>query len=83
MDFIETMADLEALYGTPVEASLVKVAPRLTPAYRSWIARSRFCVLTTVGPEGTDASPRGDDGPVVREFGPATLALPEIGRAHV
>ncbi len=49
----------------------------MTPAYRSWIERSRFAVLSTVGPEGTDASPRGDDGPVVRELDPGTLLLPD------
>jgi uncharacterized protein len=74
---ITTLDDLHRLYGTPGQASTVKVTPVLTPAYRAWIERARFCVLTTVGPEGTDGSPRGDDGPVVRVLGPATLALPD------
>ena len=65
MDWIATTDELEALYGTPVEASQIKVADRLTPLYRARILASRFCVLTTVGPDGTDGSPRGDDGPVV------------------
>ncbi|WP_284165753.1 pyridoxamine 5'-phosphate oxidase family protein [Frigidibacter sp. SD6-1] len=77
MRFIDTVAELESHYGTPVEASIVKVARRMTPGYRTWIERSRFCILSTVGPEGTDASPRGDDGPVVREVDPGTLALPD------
>jgi len=34
-------------------------------------------LLTTVGPEGTDGSPRGDDGPVVRVLDDRTLALPD------
>jgi len=34
-------------------------------------------VLTTVGPEGTDGSPRGDQGPVVQVIDPTTLALPD------
>ena len=33
--------------------------------------------MTTVGPDGTDGSPRGDDGPVVLELDPQTLALPD------
>lgn len=74
---IEDIAALEALYGTPSEASLRKVAGRLTPAYRKWIAASRFCVVSTVGPNGTDGTPRGDDGPVVLELDPGTLALPD------
>lgn len=38
---------------------------------------SKLCVLTTVGPNGTDGSPRGDDGPVVTELDPGTLAMPD------
>ncbi|WP_421701584.1 pyridoxamine 5'-phosphate oxidase family protein [Aliiroseovarius sp.] len=77
MTYLETLEELEALYGTPGEASLVKVAHQLTPCYRQWIMASRFCVLTTVGPEGTDGSPRGDDGPVVLELDDKHLALPD------
>lgn len=77
MTFIDTIEDLEHHYGTPGEAALLKAARRMTPAYRAWIGRSRFCILSTVGPEGTDASPRGDDGPVVAELDPGTLALPD------
>lgn len=77
MKFIETIGDLEAMYGTPSEAAIVKVADRLVPVYRQWIMASRFCVLATVGPEGADASPRGDDGPVVTEIDDRTLAMPD------
>jgi PPOX class probable FMN-dependent enzyme len=75
--YLEAIEELEALYGQPGEASLVKVARRMTPVYRNWIMRARLCILTTVGPEGTDASPRGDDGPVVRELDPGTILLPD------
>ncbi len=68
---------LEALYGTPGKASIIKVTDHLTPAYRAWIMRSRFCVLSTIGPGGTDGSPRGDDGPVVTEMDPKTLLMPD------
>lgn len=74
---IDTIAALEALYGKPGAAATVKVARRLTPLYRRWIMASRFCILSTVGPEGTDASPRGDTGPVVVERDPGTLLLPD------
>lgn len=77
MRIIEDIPTLEALYGTPGEASLRKVAPCLTSTYRKWIMTSRFCILTTVGPDGTDGSPRGDDGPVVQELDPQTLAMPD------
>ena len=72
---IETLEDLHALYGTPGDAALRKVADRLTPEYARWIERSRFCILSTVGPEGTDASPRGDDGPVVSPLDDRHLAM--------
>ena len=74
---IEDTAALEALYGVPGAPALRKVADRLTPLYRDWIMASRFCVLSTVGPQGTDGSPRGDDGPVVLELDPQTLAMPD------
>lgn len=77
MQFVEDIGELEALYGAPGEASLIKVAKEMTPAYRKWIMASRLCVLSTVGPDGTDGSPRGDDGPVVRELDPQTLAMPD------
>src|SRR5690606_16526957 len=74
---IATIAELERHYGVPGDASLAKVSRRLTPAYRAWIDRARFCVLSTVGPAGTDASPRGDEGPVIRVHDPSTLLLPD------
>ncbi len=77
MQLIEDIAALEALYGSPGAPALRKVARRLTPLYRQWIMASRICVLSTVGPEGVDGSPRGDDGPVVLELDPGTLALPD------
>ena len=77
MQWIENIAELEKMYGQPGSASLNKVAQAMTPLYRKWIMASRFCVLSTVGPDGTDASPRGDDGPVVTELDPHTLAMPD------
>ncbi|MBM7066330.1 pyridoxamine 5'-phosphate oxidase family protein [Actibacterium sp. 188UL27-1] len=77
MKMIETIEALETCYGTPGDTSLRKVAHQMTPLYRAWIQRARFCILTTVGPGGTDGSPRGDDGPVIRELDPKTLALPD------
>lgn len=77
MQYLETITDLEALYGAPGAPSLRKVARRMTPLYRKWIMASKLCMLTTVGPEGTDDSPRGDDGPVVLELDPGTLAMPD------
>lgn len=77
MNFIEDLPALEALYGTPSEAATRKVTPGLTPAYKTWIERSRFCVLSTVGSGGTDGSPRGDIDPVVKVLDAKTLLLPD------
>ena len=77
MQTITTISDLEALYGDAAPASLTKVTPVITPHYRTWIEASRFCILSTVGPEGTDATPRGDDGPVVRIVDSTTLMMPD------
>jgi len=77
MRIISDIAGLEALYDAPVPASLTKVARRLTPLYRRWIVAARFCILSTVGIDGTDGSPRGDDGPVVRVVDERTIWLPD------
>ena len=77
MNTIDGLERLEALYGSPAPRAVDKVRSRITPRYRRWLAQSRFCVLTTVGPQGTDASPRGDVGPVVRIVDDRTLHLPD------
>lgn len=78
MSRVETIEALETLYDhAPGAASLDKVATCMTPAYRAWIMASRFCILSSVGAGGTDASPRGDDGPVVTELDANTLAMPD------
>lgn len=77
MEFITTLDALHAQYGTPADPAIRKVTRRIIPAYRQVLERSRFCILTTVGPEGTDGSPRGDDGPVVTVLDDVTLALPD------
>lgn len=74
---IESIAALEAIYDKPGKASLIKVADHLTPLYEKWIMASRLCIVSTVGPDGTDGSPRGDDGPVVQTLDAKTLLLPD------
>ena len=74
---VTDLAMLQSLYGAPSQPSLDKVARRLSPAYRRWIGHARFCLLASTGPEGTDCSPRGDDGPVVLIADPGTLLLPD------
>ncbi|UTW56088.1 pyridoxamine 5'-phosphate oxidase family protein [Kordiimonas sp. SCSIO 12610] len=77
MTYIESVEELEALYGEINPNSKAKIVRQITPLYRKWIEASRFLILSTVGPEGTDASPRGDDGPVVRIVDETTVMLPD------
>ena len=77
MDWITTLDDLQSRYGTVSDVAARKVVPTLLPSTRSFLERARFCVISTVGPEGTDGSPRGDEGPVVRILDARTLALPD------
>jgi PPOX class probable FMN-dependent enzyme len=77
MSLITTLEELEALYGQPAEASLVKEVERITPQYRALIEASPFAVLATSGPEGLDCSPRGDRPGFVRVGDEQTLLLPD------
>jgi uncharacterized protein len=77
MTIIRTPDELKAIYGDVSEASVAKVVPCLTDAYRQMIQSSPFVALATVGPEGLDCSPRGDAGAVVRIEDDRTLALPD------
>ena len=74
---ITSVAELEAIYGIPSEASTVKEVDWLTPHYRTYINASPFMALATSGPEGLDCSPRGDKPGFVRVHDDKTLMLPD------
>ena len=77
MSVIETVEQLEAIYGATNDASTVKVADHVTPLYRVFIEKAPFAALATIGPEGIDCSPRGDLPGFVRIHDPKTLMLPD------
>ena len=77
MTAITSTEALEGIYGQAAPKSLSKVVTHITPHYRTWIEAARFVVISTVGPEGTDGSPRGDDGAVVEIADNKTLLLPD------
>lgn len=77
MSFIESIDQLEALYGLPGETSTVKEVDHVTPDYAAFIAAAPFAALATSGPEGLDCSPRGDLAGFVRIADPKTLMLPD------
>lgn len=74
---ISSVAELEALYGQPAEPSIVKEVDYLHPDYRALIEASPFCVLATAGPDGLDASPRGDAAGFVVIEDEHTLLMPD------
>ena len=76
-DILKTEAELEAIYGRPVEASTVKEVNWITPHYRAYIEASPYAALATSGPEGLDCSPRGDRPGFVRVHDEKTLMLPD------
>ncbi|WP_027161592.1 pyridoxamine 5'-phosphate oxidase family protein [Mesorhizobium sp. WSM1293] len=77
MSVITTVEQLEALYGIPGEASLVKELDHIIPEYAAFIEASPFVALATSGPEGLDCSPRGDLAGFVRIHDPKTLMMPD------
>lgn len=74
---IDDLASLRSLFGPVGEASVRKEVSRLHPVYQRWIEASPFAVLATVGPDGLDASPRGDPPGLVTVRDEHTLLLPE------
>ena len=76
-DILKTEAELEAIYGRPVEAATVKEVNWITPHYRAYIEASPYAALATSGPEGLDCSPRGDRPGFVRVHDEKTLMLPD------
>jgi len=74
---IATLEQLQALNAVIAEASLKKEVAYVHPLYRAIIEASPFAVLATSGPDGLDASPRGDLPGFVQVLDEHTLLLPE------
>jgi PPOX class probable FMN-dependent enzyme len=74
---ITTIAELDALYGAPVGAAVAKEVDFITDEYRAFVDKAPFVVIATVGPEGTDCSPRGDPAGFVRVVDRKRLLIPD------
>lgn len=74
---IESVAELEALYGEPVRTSLIKELDHISDHYRAFIEASPFCAVASCGPGGLDCSPRGDPAGFVRVVDRKTVMLPD------
>ena len=78
MHKINTIAELETVYDQkPVLASIAKEIEHIIPLYQKLIELSPFVSLATIGPEGLDCSPRGDNRGFVRVLDSQTLAMPD------
>ncbi|MEM7404942.1 MAG: pyridoxamine 5'-phosphate oxidase family protein [Pseudomonadota bacterium] len=74
---LDTIEALESLYGTPVGRSLTKEIDYISDHYRAFVEAAPFVVISSVGPEGTDATPRGDPPGFVRVADQKTVLIPD------
>jgi len=74
---IRDEAALLALYGGGNAASMTKEIDHIHPHYRAFIEASSFVILASVGPDGLDASPRGDHAGFVAVADARTLLIPD------
>ena len=74
---LTTAAQLDALFGPVAAPSLKKEIDHIHPLYAQMIEASPFVIVATSGPDGLDASPRGDPAGFVVVEDAQTLLLPE------
>lgn len=63
---ITDIDQLETLYGEAMPRAITKEIGHLNSEYRKFVEAAPFMAVATVGSEGLDCSPRGDQGSVVR-----------------
>jgi len=74
---ITDLDELQRQNGAASDRTRAKKIRKLDRHARNFIARSPFLVIATVGPDGSDASPRGDAPGFVQVLDDTTLLLPE------
>src|SRR5215212_4869846 len=74
---ITSIEHLEALYGLPAGPAVFKEIDHVSAEYRAFIEAAPFFVLASVGPEGVDCTPRGDEPGFVRVADERTLLIPD------
>lgn len=75
---ISDLETLEQLFGKPVRTAR-KEADHLRADFRAFIEQAPFIILATNGPDGLDASAKGDPGGFVSVLDDKTLLIPERG----
>jgi uncharacterized protein len=74
---VTSIEGLEAIFGKPAGASVLKEIDHINVEYRAFIEAAPFFALATNGPEGIDCSPRGDAPGFVRVADEKTLLIPD------
>ena len=74
---VTSVEQLEAIYGQPSGAAVLKEIDHVNAEYRAFIEAAPFFALSTNGPEGVDCSPRGDEPGFVRVADERTLMIPD------
>jgi PPOX class probable FMN-dependent enzyme len=74
---VTSLEQLEKIYGHPSGAALLKEIDYISPHYRAFVEAAPFVVLASVGPDGLDATPRGDPAGFVRVHDEKTVMLPD------
>ena len=74
---IRDEAALTALYGESSAGAIAKEIDYIHPHYRAMIEAAPFMILATSGPEGLDASPRGDPAGFVHVLDDKTVLIPD------
>lgn len=77
-DRIVDLDTLEQLFGKPVRSAR-KESDHIHASFRDFIEQAPFVILATSGPDGLDASAKGDAGGFVRVLDEKTLLIPERG----
>ena len=77
-DLIRNTAALEALYGPPIKTARQE-ADHLSEVFCDFVRRSPFVIVATHGPQGVDASAKGDESGFVQVADEKTLLIPERG----
>ena len=74
---VTSLAQLDEIYGEPLEVAIKKQTDFITPPGRAYIEASPFMVLSTVSPDGVDCSPKGDGPGFVQVLDDRTLLIPD------
>lgn len=74
---LTTLEQLETVYGRPHERAVRKEIGFLNEDYQAMVRASPLVVVSSSGPDGLDASPRGDIPGFVRIVDERTLAIPD------